>query len=1361
VRVLHRTPSGDRILELEIDDPARPVSDLLRALGVPSPDSIDVVIDDCQVTADSPLSAVTMCEGSVVQAAPAPPAITASARTLTISGGVRAGVMIATDRRVVVGRGVGADLRIADPTLSPAHLSVTGSVVSDHESRNGTSVEGHALHGCASLASGASVRAGVTRLSLREPVDDRPVAILSALGAVGGTIPFNRPPRRAPVAEAPALLVPSATPPPPSTEPLSIAGIVLPVIAGAVVAILFSPFMAVFAALGPVLTVGTWWERRRRVRRARRAALRASADELTRLAAELPARRTAEIDRMRELHPDPAEVVRRATSPSVRCWERRSDHVDAFVVGIGGTDAAFRPELVSAADGTVSSDAAALVADQPRMPDVPIPVDLSAGHVVGLIGDRAASVAVARSLVLQLATHHGPADLAIVVGADDPTEWDWCGWLPHTTDHAAGRRGAHVLATTDASAADAAITAAGDRTVVAVLDGDDPFQGRATVGRRLLLGEHTSALVVVADAHRLPAGCDRVVSVDELGRVRVVDPRRAERGTSGLGWGLDRQVAAEASRRLARLDDPELPMAGAGVPASVGLLGLLGLSGDDPAEIEARWKRTDGSPALVAPIGADGDGPVLLDFVADGPHVLIGGTTGSGKSELLRSLVAAVGATADPDHVAMVLIDYKGGAAFDCCAELPHVAGLVTDLDDELAARALRCLDAELRDRERRLRQVGAEDLVAFRSLVHDRHADPLPRLLVVVDEFASLAADLPDFLDALVGIAQRGRSLGVHLVLATQRPAGVVTDDIRANAGCRIALRVTDRNESVDVIGEPEAAQIPRNRPGRAIARFGPGELAVFQSALSTGHSTGRSGLVAREVGAVAVDASAGEPNDLRRLVETIVAAHDARGGARPRPPWPPPLPDRVRRHELDSERIEAGHWLMVDEPDEQRRSFSGWRPADGQLVVVGGPGAGATTTLATAVLAVTRGRGAESPHIHIIDLDAGRLAPLAGLACVGTMVGPTDGVRRGRLVRWLDEEVTRRRGSPGDPTPPILVVIDDFAGLARAHDPVHDADIHERIGRIWAEGPAVGITIATSVRRSADLPAGLVATVGAVLLHRSADPSDGLRFSMKVSTERFEPGRAVRSGDGAVVQVVLEGETIEQAVMARSGEEPPVSTPHQVGELGRRIGWDTVTPVVEFDADAVRIEFGVRDRDLEIAAFRLHRREHALVLGPARSGRTNTLLVIARAAGDNALIVGDGPLARRSGLVPHSPTMLAAALRGRGPTLVLVDDCLDLDDPSGELAAIVASPPPGVHLIAAARPDRYRSAYGHWAADIRSSRVGILLRPEPIDGDLLGRLLPTRLGLAPVAGRGVVVTDGGFEIVQVVAADDQPSPS
>ena len=228
---------------------------------------------------------------------------------------------------------------------------------------------------------------------------------------------------------------------------------------------------------------------------------------------------------------------------------------------------------------------------------------------------------------------------------------------------------------------------------------------------------------------------------------------------------------------------------------------------------------------------------------------------------------------------------------------------------------------------------------------------DPLPRLVVVVDEFASLAADLPEFLDALVGIAQRGRSLGVHLILATQRPGGVVTDDIRANTACRIALRVTDRGDlggrdrcpgRVDDRPRPAGPSGRSVRSGRAGAV--PGCVRDGPLRCPRRHHRAQRGR-----GGAGRPGGAFGPRAARALCECRPCA---RGGRRPRSPWPPALSEDLRRDALPS--ADAGQWWMVDEPDEQRQRLGGWSPADGHLAVIGGPGAGSTTTLAMAALAI-----------------------------------------------------------------------------------------------------------------------------------------------------------------------------------------------------------------------------------------------------------------------------------------------------------------------------------------------------------------------------------------------------------------------
>ena len=223
------------------------------------------------------------------------------------------------------------------------------------------------------------------------------------------------------------------------------------------------------------------------------------------------------------------------------------------------------------------------------------------------------------------------------------------------------------------------------------------------------------------------------------------------------------------------------------------------------ASMSQRWAR----PALAAEIGTWAGGALSIDLERDGPHLLIAGTTGSGKSELLQTVIAGLAISAAPDRTTFLLIDYKGGAAFGPLAELPHTTGVITDLDFSLAARALISLRAELRRREHLLAEHQVADLAGLR----DRRAAP-PSLVIVVDEFATLAAEQPDFLAGLLDIAQRGRSLGLHLILATQRPAGVISPAMKANIGLRICLRVTDDADSVDVVDSSRAARLPSGRP-------------------------------------------------------------------------------------------------------------------------------------------------------------------------------------------------------------------------------------------------------------------------------------------------------------------------------------------------------------------------------------------------------------------------------------------------------------------------------------------------------------------------------------------------------------------
>ena len=318
---------------------------------------------------------------------------------------------------------------------------------------------------------------------------------------------------------------------------------------------------------------------------------------------------------------------------------------------------------------------------------------------------------------------------------------------------------------------------------------------------------------------RLPPECRRAV-------VQLSDDRGA---TVAAVHGPGRDIAAvvadvvsvrvcqAAAQAMAAIREESPRDGDDALPSAVRFLDLAGLEPPTPERIRSFW--AGGGRSTRALLGSRLDGPFVVDL-SQGPHMLIAGTTGSGKSELLQTLVASLAVANRPDAMNFVLIDYKGGAAFQGCAPLPHTVGMVTDLDEFEVERALASLRAELQRRKAILAQAGKSDIRHYWDALRAMpRADPLPRLVIVVDEFAVMAEQLPAQLKSLVNIGQQGRSLGVHLVLATQRPTGVVTADLRANINLRIALRVASPEDSRDVIETADAARIPGRGTARAEA--------------------------------------------------------------------------------------------------------------------------------------------------------------------------------------------------------------------------------------------------------------------------------------------------------------------------------------------------------------------------------------------------------------------------------------------------------------------------------------------------------------------------------------------------------------
>ena len=1293
---------------------------------------------------------------------------------VAVVGGPDAGKVVPLTRsETVVGRASSCDLSLSDPEVSRRHLALavtaSGIRVRDLRSTNGTRIEGHWIDASESAASiGDNIRLGDSTLAVICAHEG--AAALTP--ATDGTLLVNRPPAAGGEASVGEIDYPDDRdrPRPPHIPWLAA---LLPAALGVGLAVIVhaAQYLA-FALLSPVMLMGSaagdrwrWWRGHRHAT----ARLAQQQADMNRRCAELL---IAETLNRRRSHPDAASVVRTASIPDCRVWERRLDQRGFGTVRLGLADQASR--LTMRRDGNRVS--AGVVRS------VPVTVDLRA-ESVGLVGPLSVARACARWLISQLAVAHSPADLRFVflVGDSSAEGWTWTRWLPH--DRSVAMSPPEHAATTTAlrSLVDTRLTDRGIRTTtnwsgpwtVLVVDPSGDLADVPGIVRLLADGTQVGVSGICVDdrIRRLPASCSTVATVDDrTGTSFVV---RQPDGSVVPSVSAD-QVTTHWAERVAR---GLAPLADAGadtsvtIPATCFLFDLLELDrGNLPSAIVERWRSGMGRPKTA--VGLSARGLVELDLISDGPHVLVAGTTGSGKSEFLRSLVAGLSIANGPGDVAFLLIDYKGGATFADCSRLPHTVGVVTDLDGHLTRRVLRSLDAELRRREVLFAQIGARDLDEYRRTITP-HAS-LHRLILIVDEFAALAEELPDFLDGLIDIAQRGRSLGIHLILATQRPGGVISPEIRANTALRVALRVTDPNESADVVGTTAAAAIDKNRPGRACVRTGSTVIEM---------QAGRVADMAQSTQRIRVESLdrwgrpiATPPSDLGRtdlqlLADAAQQATVITDARLPNPPWLPPLPDTLPIGAIgDAGSPDLVPVGMVDLPDtQQQMPLLLDLSRAGPCLVIGGAGSGRTTFLNTAVAAAASRLSSESLQIYAIDCAGGGLQALAELPHCAAVLSRDDFDAVERLVERLTLIAAERRidhanGPPVDSrnvtaetTKHLLMLVLDgwesFVSASDEHDGGRTVDV---LLGLLRDAASVGITVLTSGDRTTLAPR-LAGIVSRRFVLRLADRAD---FAMAgIPPHRvplhMPPGRAIRSDDHAEVQFAVlgcdpsYGEQCRAIAGIAAATKPRTIAPViTLRPLPRRVQLATLGR-----ADLERPMLGVGGDGAEPIRLDLFASPGTfLVAGPPRSGRTTTLTVLGKqlkSANIEILVAAPtrSELARfaySAGVpvwdVDAGVDSLTVAPRGR--RVILIDDAeMFVDTAVGAaLTDFVRRTDADQVAVVAARTDDLAVSYRGLLFEAQRGRTGLLLQPAASDGEVFGvRLKRSRTSVLP--GRGVLV--------------------
>ncbi|TCC18631.1 type VII secretion protein EccCa [Kribbella sindirgiensis] len=1111
------------------------------------------------------------------------------------------------------------------------------------------------------------------------------------------TVIVSRPPRR----EGPALpsgdvtLEPPPALPQPASKQLSQYVMMVPMLAGgAAMALMYSTLggggrmsyivggLFGLSALGVAgMAFAGQGAPRREMARARRGYLRHLSQQRIRARRAVVQQRKA----LSYLHPDPTQLW--TLVESYRLWERRRNDTDFAIVRVG-TGAQPLATTVAPPDTVPLEELEPLSAGALRrfittyssVPGLPVAMALRGFSRVYVDGDPDRARSLARALVAQLATFHSPDDLLItaVIGPETRADWEWLKWLPHA-HHPEKSDALGPIRLISKSVPDlesvlgdllaqrprfdpAATSRVDDPHIVVLIDGGDVIGSD-----HLMTGNGVEGVSVIDLTTQPPRLLDRSTVLLDVASDGALTSVTMD-GESEVGIA-DSFTIPDADA-LARLVAPlRLSAGGDGEEsfASVfGLTDLLGL-GDpytfDPAQ---HWGPRPNRDRLRVRFGVTADGtPVELDLKESaqdgmGPHGLLIGATGSGKSELLRSLVLALAATHSSESLNFALVDFKGGATFTKLDRLPHTSAVITNLSDELALvdRMADAIGGELIRRQELLRRAGNYESVREYELARAAGADlpEVPTLLVICDEFSELLSAKPDFIEMFNQIGRLGRALGVHLLLASQKLEEGRLRGLDAHLSYRIGLRTFSAMDSRVVLGIPDAYELPR-APGHGFLQIGTETLVRFRSAYVSGvHRAAASvtptgGDVADEVAeytSAYVSKPVTEVNEQpeedgvgEKLLDILVDRLENKGEPARQiwlPPLddPPPLTDLLPALTVDPDyglaaagprgtlRVPIG---LVDKPLEQRRDplVVDLSAGAGHAVVVGGPRSGKSTAIRALVSALALTHTPREVQFYCLDFGGGSLGALREFPHVGGVAPRLDVGAVRRTIAEVQQLLTvreryfaengvesmasyRERRAAGefadDPWGDVFLVVDGWPVLRSDFE-----DLEATLGEIAGRGLAYGVHVIASCSRWFDLRGTIRDLFGTRIELRLGDPSDSVvdrRAAMSVPADK--PGRGLADKAQHFVVATPTADLGPQLAAAW-----PVSGAPRVRLLPVQLREDEFTAVLT-RTPAAGLPIGLAERDLGPVSIDFEADPHFLLFGDTESGKTGFLRRLAR---------------------------------------------------------------------------------------------------------------------------------------------------
>lgn len=993
--------------------------------------------------------------------------------------------------------------------------------------------------------------------------------------------------------------------------------------------------------------------------------------------AEFEAERRTEMALLEENTPAIEPTLQTLWHFDNRLYERTPEDEDFLAVrlGTGPRDAvcpiSIPQEEYRTVDDPLAEWPETVEAKYHTLPQAPVLLPLRRCGTLGILGSTQAQYETVKLMTLDLCVRHSYLDLKLcyLLPEQDTDRWAWVRWLRHVNNTQDPLRNIACNADSYRSLSEMLYKELSEREartsspnaalplphyVVFVLAFYDLMQH--PLSRFFDQAEkYGVTFVFCSTAAELLPKCRTLIYLDGE-TARIIDAADGNTVTTYTPAAVPDSQAARAAVKLASITVDEVSLASQ-LTKNITLYRLLKIFSAGDLDLEPLWRTSQVYKSMAAPLGVNAKGDVIcldLHEKAHGPHGLVAGTTGSGKSEILQSYILSMATLFHPYDVGFVIIDFKGGGMVNQFRDLPHLIGSITDIDGREINRSLLSIRAELNKRKELFAAAGVNHIDQYiKKYKNHELKTPLPHLILIVDEFAELKAEQPEFMKELISTARVGRSLGVHLILATQKPAGVVDAQIWSNSRFRLCLKVATPEDSKEMIKTPLAAEI--REPGRAYLQVGNNEIfELFQSAYSGAPADSEITTGQRSYHIDSVDMAGfrsclykvnakqvrrNEKTQLQEMVDMFHHYCEDHHIARLPGICLPPLPAVIPCPALPMQPAQASMHAVLgiyDDPEHQAQTPYRICLTNSHVLIVGASLSGKSCLLYQMIRSLAGQYSPREVNLYILDFASRAMGVFADLNHVGGCVFNDQEDRIRTLMKMLMQEVRSRKerfsevgitsfsgyreaGLAGD-TPLIVVMLDNFLAFRELY-PQYDEDLLF----LLREGVSVGVCLVATVSQSNGIGFRYMNTFGTrialhcndvgeysnVLEHCRMQPKNTAgRAIVCVEKECYEMQTYLAFGGAQEIERVKSIQAFKKDILAQYGDQRAVQIPEipEVLDQDWLLLHDKPTP----DRDPSTVTVGMAYDTVEFVRLPLASLSLLSLCGKEGSGRTNTIELI-----------------------------------------------------------------------------------------------------------------------------------------------------